>query len=227
MLKGRSSPFIILCSIFVGSLVISEVLAAKIVAFYEIYVPAGVLAYAVTFTITDIIGEVWGKDYAKQVVFAGFLSLVVIILLIWIATLLPAAPFWKDEDAFTTILGIKKGAKEVAARENISFASEDVPVGIKRILWDMVQDRYRSESNRLSHIIQEELCKAIGLEDRGVKSAPFYVLRGAAMPATLVEVCFISNPWEEKSLRSDDFKEKIAWGIFNGIKRYLQLRNEK
>ncbi|MCD6472052.1 queuosine precursor transporter [Candidatus Aerophobetes bacterium] len=113
MLKGRSSPFIILCSIFVGSLVISEVLAAKIVAFYEIYVPAGVLAYAVTFTITDIIGEVWGKDYAKQVVFAGFLSLVVIILLIWIATLLPAAPFWKDEDAFTTILGIKKGATRI------------------------------------------------------------------------------------------------------------------
>jgi len=113
MLKGSSSPFIVLCSIFVGSLVISEVLAAKIVAFYEIYVPAGVLAYAVTFTITDIIGEVWGKDYAKQVVFAGFLSLVVIILLIWIATLLPAAPFWKDEDAFTTILGIKKGATRI------------------------------------------------------------------------------------------------------------------
>jgi len=113
MLKGSSSPFIVLCSIFVGSLVISEVLAAKIVAFYEIYVPAGVLAYAVTFTITDIIGEVWGKDYAKQVVFAGFLSLVVIILLIWIATLLPAAPFWKDEAAFTTILGIKKGATRI------------------------------------------------------------------------------------------------------------------
>jgi len=131
------------------------------------------------------------------------------------------------ETFFNSRYAYNKEAKEVAARENISFASEDVPVGIKRILWDMVQDRYRSESNRLSHIIQEELCKAIGLEDRGVKSAPFYVLRGAAMPATLVEVCFISNPWEEKSLRSDDFKEKIAWGIFNGIKRYLQLRSEK
>jgi len=113
MFKERNSPFIILCSIFVGSLVISEVLAAKIVAFYEIYVPAGVLAYAVTFTITDIIAEIWGKDYAKQVVLAGFLTLAVVILLIWIAILLPAAAFWKDEDAFTTILGIKKGATRI------------------------------------------------------------------------------------------------------------------
>jgi len=93
--------------------VISEVLAAKIVAFYEIYVPAGVLAYAVTFTITDIIAEIWGKGYAKQVVFAGFLTLAVVILLIWIAILLPAAAFWKDEDAFSTILGIKKGATRI------------------------------------------------------------------------------------------------------------------
>jgi len=94
-------------------LVISEILAAKIVAFYEIYVPAGVLAYAVTFTITDIVGEIWGKDYAKQVVLAGFLTLAVVILLIWIAILLPAAPFWKDEHAFVAILGIKKGATRI------------------------------------------------------------------------------------------------------------------
>ncbi|MEA1964333.1 MAG: queuosine precursor transporter [Candidatus Aerophobetes bacterium] len=113
MYKERNSPFIILCSIFVGSLVISEILAAKIVAFYGIYFPAGVLAYAVTFTITDIIGEIWGKDYAKQVVFAGFLTLAVIILLIWISIFLPAAPFWKDKDAFIAILGIKKGATRI------------------------------------------------------------------------------------------------------------------
>jgi len=39
--------------------------------------------------------------------------LAVVILLIWIAILLPAAAFWKDEDAFTTILGIKKGATRI------------------------------------------------------------------------------------------------------------------
>ena len=125
------------------------------------------------------------------------------------------------ETFFNSRYAYGRGAKEVAARENVSFASEQVPAGIKRILWDMIQDRYRSESNELSHIIQEELCKATGLEDRGVKSARFYVLRGAAMPATLVEICFITNPWEEKNLRRDDFKEKIVRGIFNGIKRYL------
>ncbi|MEA1964331.1 MAG: N-acetylmuramoyl-L-alanine amidase [Candidatus Aerophobetes bacterium] len=125
------------------------------------------------------------------------------------------------ETFFNSRYAYGEGAKEVAARENASFASEEVSAGIKKILWDMIQDQYRSESNELSHIVQEELCKATGLEDRGVKSARFYVLRGAAMPAILVEVAFISNPWEERNLKKKNFREKIVRGIFNGLKRYL------
>ncbi len=115
-----------------------------------------------------------------------------------------------------------KGAELVAARENAPSRSEDTSWEAAAILWDMVQNKYKSESNDLAHSIQKRLSEATGLEDRGVKKAPFSVLRGAAMPAVLVEIGFISNPWEESELKKDDFRKKIAQGILDGLKDYLK-----
>jgi N-acetylmuramoyl-L-alanine amidase len=120
-----------------------------------------------------------------------------------------------------------EGAAEVAARENAPLGADDVSGEVKAILWDLVQDRYRDESNELSHFVQRQLYQATYLEDRGVKSAGFYVLRGAAMPAILVEVGFISNPWEEQKLRKEEFRKEIALGIFRGIKDYLESYSER
>ena len=66
MLKDKESSFIVLSSVFVGSLVISQVLASKIMALGRIYMPAGVLAYAVTFAITDVVGEVSEKTTPER-----------------------------------------------------------------------------------------------------------------------------------------------------------------
>ena len=67
----------------------------------------------------------------------------------------------------------------------------------------MAQAEHLEESSALASRIQEELAVVTGSEGRGVKQAPFRVLVGAAMPAVLVEVAFISNPEEEKLLASD------------------------
>ncbi|MFQ6066409.1 MAG: N-acetylmuramoyl-L-alanine amidase [bacterium] len=120
-----------------------------------------------------------------------------------------------------------EGAAEVAARENAPLGDDDVSGEAKAILWDLVQDRYRDESNELSHFVQRGLCQATSLEDRGVKSAGFYVLRGAAMPAILVEIGFVSNPWEEQKLKKEEFRKEIALGIFGGIKDYLESYSQR
>jgi N-acetylmuramoyl-L-alanine amidase len=88
------------------------------------------------------------------------------------------------------------------------------------ILWDMAQTEYLEESSALASRIQEELTVATGVGQRGVKQAPFRVLVGAAMPAALVEVAFISNPDEEKLLGSDPFQAKVVSAIVHGISRY-------
>jgi N-acetylmuramoyl-L-alanine amidase len=92
------------------------------------------------------------------------------------------------------------------------------------ILWDMAQAEHLEESSALASRIQEELASARGAEGRGVKQAPFRVLVGAAMPAVLLEVAFISNPEEEKLLVSDEFQAKVAAAILRGIARYRQER---
>jgi len=121
VLKGKEFAFTILCSVFIGSLVISEVLASKIIALGQIYVPAGVLAYAITFPLTDTIEEVWGKSYARGVVLAGLAVLGVVFLLICLAIILPSAPFWKEQESFLRILGMKQGAIRIIIASVIAY----------------------------------------------------------------------------------------------------------
>jgi N-acetylmuramoyl-L-alanine amidase len=92
------------------------------------------------------------------------------------------------------------------------------------ILWDMAQAEHLEESSALASRIQEELAVVTGSEGRGVKQAPFRVLVGAAMPAVLVEVAFISNTEEERLLASDAYQAKIAASLARGIERF---RNER
>jgi N-acetylmuramoyl-L-alanine amidase len=95
------------------------------------------------------------------------------------------------------------------------------------ILWDMAQAEHLEESSALASRIQEELAVVTGSEGRGVKQAPFRVLVGAAMPAILVEVAFISNPDEEKLLASEAYQAKIAASLARGIERFRKERSAR
>jgi len=97
--------FIILLSIFVGSITIASVLATKIINVFGLFVPAGVLAYSLTFICTDVISEVWGKNRANQTVLGGFIALLFVLILVRISLIWPKAPFWNQEPAFQAILG--------------------------------------------------------------------------------------------------------------------------
>jgi len=88
------------------------------------------------------------------------------------------------------------------------------------ILWDMAQAEHLEESSALASRIQEELSQVTGNPGRGVKQAPFRVLVGAAMPAVLIEVAFISHPEEEKLLASDPYQSKVAAALMRGVARY-------
>jgi len=82
----------------------------------------------------------------------------------------------------------------------------------------------------LAAMIQKNLVNRIRLEykdvaDLGVKQGPFYVLLGAAMPSVLVETAFISNPNEAMRLADDNYRYKVAEGIFEGVKEYILKAN--
>ena len=54
-----------------------------------------------------------------------------------------------------------------------------------------------------------------------MKRAPFYVLINADMPSILAEISFISNPQEEKRLKSEPYRQKSAEALYKGIKQYI------
>ena len=64
-----------------------------------------------------------------------------------------------------------------------------------------------------------------GLRDRGVKSAPFYVLIGAEMPSILAELAFVSNSQEEKLLKASAYRDLIARSLLRGVRAYLDALN--
>lgn len=117
----------------------------------------------------------------------------------------------------------------VAQAEGAAEPLGEVPRGsdLALILWDMAQAEHLEESSALASRIQEELAVVTGSEGRGVKQAPFRVLVGAAMPAVLVEVAFISNPDEEKLLASDAYQAKIAASLARGIERFRRERSTR
>jgi N-acetylmuramoyl-L-alanine amidase len=73
------------------------------------------------------------------------------------------------------------------------------------------------QSNRLAAKILDSLSRSTGLQKLGVKSNNFVVIRETVMPGILVELGFLSNYTEERSLKSAEFRDKAAIGIFNGI----------
>ena len=104
-INTNDKALIVIISIFIGSMTISSVLANKIISVFGFFMPAGVLAYSVTFVCTDVINEIWGKEKARQTVIGGFIALIVVLLLVQVALFWQAAPFWKGESAFRSILG--------------------------------------------------------------------------------------------------------------------------
>ncbi len=115
-------------------------------------------------------------------------------------------------------------AESVAARENsISTATlKDLQNLVKAITLNSKID----ESRDLAASIQESMVSAVrekhSVPDRGVHSAPLYVLIGANMPAVLAELAFVTHPEDEKRLRTADYREVLARSLLHGLRSYLE-----
>jgi N-acetylmuramoyl-L-alanine amidase len=116
-----------------------------------------------------------------------------------------------------------KDAQTVAARENgvsVSKVSD-----LQFILTDLMLSSKVKESRHLAERVHEGILKRLrGAKladpDNGVRSAPFYVLMGARMPAILVEFGYISNKDDAANLKNDAFLQRQAEGLVQGIKQY-------
>ncbi len=113
----------------------------------------------------------------------------------------------------------------VAARENAT-STKNIS-DLEAILNDLMKNAKVNESSRLAGHVQEALVRKLkpkykGINDHGVKQAPFYVLLGAEMPCILVEVAFISHPKECQRLNTASYQEDVVDGLVTGIQKYIE-----
>ncbi len=90
---------------FVGLIVISNVVANKLVSFWSFAIPAGIIAYSASFLLTDILVEFYGKKIAKKAVWSGFFASILSLAVIFIAIEWQGASFWGYQEQFSLVLG--------------------------------------------------------------------------------------------------------------------------
>lgn len=126
----------------------------------------------------------------------------------------------RDEDIDMSLEARTKYAELIGARIFVSLhanASESPKAhGIETFKNSAVP-----ESGRLATCIQEEMIRLSGERDRGVKDYNLFITRESLMPATLVELGFVTSPSDLKKLRDSKHLDVLAEGIMLGIERYF------
>jgi N-acetylmuramoyl-L-alanine amidase len=117
-----------------------------------------------------------------------------------------------------------RDALEVAARENA--VSEKSIHELQDLVKKIALKEKIEESREFAADVQKSLYTGLnarnpGLRNRGVKKAPFIVLIGANMPSILAEISFVSNPHDEKKLKTSDYRQRIAESLYKGVASYI------
>ena len=115
-------------------------------------------------------------------------------------------------------------ALEVAARENA--VSEKSIHELQDLVKKIALKEKIEESREFAVDVDRSLhsglaAKSPGVRDRGVKKAPFIVLIGANMPSILAEISFLSNPGDERRLKTNEYRQRIAESLYRGIAKYV------
>ncbi len=122
-----------------------------------------------------------------------------------------------------------EAARWIAKKENSSdliggISLDDKDDLIASVLLDLSQTATIQDSLELGSDVLSQLGKVSRLNNRKVQQAGFAVLKAPDMPSILVETAFLSNPSEEKKLRSSRYQQKLAKAVFSGIRNHLKNR---
>ncbi len=117
-------------------------------------------------------------------------------------------------------------AEQLADFENSSLQLENKPAAedaaAQMLLGELSKTEYINAASQLAALMARDVSKRVGIEDRGVKQAGFYVLRGTHAPAVLFEMAYLTNRRDEVRLQSPRFRRKLVDGVYAGILDYAK-----
>ncbi|WP_298612274.1 queuosine precursor transporter [uncultured Odoribacter sp.] len=106
MQKTVTIPFMLLGILFNVCLIASNLLETKVVQIGGITATAGLIVFPISYIINDCIAEVWGFKKARLIIWTGFAMNFLVVGFAQLAVLLPAAPFWQQEEGFNFVFGM-------------------------------------------------------------------------------------------------------------------------
>ncbi|MEM6335827.1 MAG: queuosine precursor transporter [Bacteroidota bacterium] len=146
--------FLVLASIFMGALVVTNLIAGKFFVLFGQELSCGVIAYPVTFLATDLISEVYGRKRATAVVKAGFAVSVFVTIIVVLAN---AAPIYDrspvTEEAFQMVFGFLPGI--VLGSMTAYLVAQYVDVRVFEFWRDLTNGRFLWLRNNLSTVFSQ------------------------------------------------------------------------
>ena len=105
MKKQVSVTFMLAGILFTTCLILSNILAVKIITIGSWAAPAGVLVFPLAYILNDVIAEVWGYRKARLIIWTGFAMNILTVVFFTTSIALPAASFWQNQEAYQIIIG--------------------------------------------------------------------------------------------------------------------------
>lgn len=100
----------LLIALYVTFILVAQILAAKVsmfdLGFKQFYGPSGVLVFSITYLLTDIVNEKFGRKETHKMVAIAFVSQVAMVFFIWLGIIFPPAPFWTLQESWQRIFGL-------------------------------------------------------------------------------------------------------------------------
>jgi uncharacterized integral membrane protein (TIGR00697 family) len=109
LLKEQNRPsylFVIIACLFVTSLLLSNIIAGKLITIGGVILPGAVILFPLAYIIGDILTEVYGYKRARMVIWTGFVCNILMVGVFYLVMAIPSPGFFEAEAAFATVLGM-------------------------------------------------------------------------------------------------------------------------
>ncbi len=207
---NSESKLLLFTGLFVTSLLISNIIAGKIVEIWNFTVPAAVIVFPITFLITDTVNEVWGKNKAKELVWLGFYMNILMLLLLYLAIILPPADTWGNQQAFETVFS--SVPRMVVASLMAYLVSQLFDVWFFNLWKKITRGRYLWQRNNFSTLISQFFDSLVFIVIGFLGVVPLSVLISMIFSQYIIKVifalidtpfCYLTVNWARKSLKKE------------------------
>lgn len=126
----------------------------------------------------------------------------------------------RDRDYFISLEGRTDMANEVDADLFVSIHAN--AINLSRPDVNGLETYYYESGRRLAEIIHYNVLNSVNIKDRNIRRARFFVLKHSEMPATLVEVGFLTGAEDSSNLKNPEHRRQMAKAIARGIVQYIK-----